>query len=64
MDPQRSLWTTYAMMLTVAVIWGAAWPVGRALLVLLTLWQGLLVMPPARFFTAPNAQRLFYLPNE
>ena len=30
-------------------------------LVLLTLWQGLLVMPPARFFTAPNAQRLFYL---
>ncbi|HIH78910.1 MAG: cytochrome c biogenesis protein CcsA [Candidatus Poseidoniia archaeon] len=30
-------------------------------LVLLTLWQGLLVLPPARFFTAPNAQRLFYL---
>ena len=39
---------------------GALGSTGFAL-VLLTLWQGLLVLPPARFFTAPNAQRLFYL---
>ena len=41
MDPQRSLWTTYAMMLTVAVIWGAAWPVGRALALAAPPWSAM-----------------------
>ena len=41
MVAQRPLWTTYAMLLTVAVTWGAAWPVGRALALAAPPWSAM-----------------------
>ncbi len=41
MVTQRPLWTTYAMLLTVAVTWGAAWPVGRALALAAPPWSAM-----------------------